>query len=238
MRFAKKYIKERQLLIFTDMGKSALVFGSTGLVGGELVRELLEQPGFERITAIARRNLPVSHPKLEVLILDDYSHLEKYKDKFKTDTYFCCIGTTIKIAGTKERFRQVDLDIPVKTAELAEKLSVPNLVVISSIGASVRSSNFYLRTKGEMEKSVRNKFSGNLKIVRPSLLMGNRTEFRFAEKASAFFMKAVGWLFVGPMRKYRGIYARDVARAMIKAVDLPAGKTILESDELHDIIKQ
>ena len=220
------------------MGKSAVVFGSTGLVGGELVRELSEHSGFERITAVARKSLQVTHPKLEVLVLDDYSHLEDYKDKCKADTYFCCIGTTIKIAGTKEKFKQVDLEIPKNIARLAEKLSVSSLVVISSIGANEKSANFYLKTKGEMEKSVRSIYTGNLKIVRPSLLMGNRTEFRFAEKASSFFMKAAGWLFVGPMKKYRGIYARDVARAMIISTDLPAEKVILESDELHDIIRQ
>jgi uncharacterized protein YbjT (DUF2867 family) len=219
------------------MRKSAVVFGSTGLVGGELVRELLEQQGFERITAVARRNLPVSHPKLEVLIIEDYSNLEAYKDKCKADTYFCCIGTTIKIAGTKEKFRRVDLEIPEMIARLAQSLAVPNLAVISSIGASESSPNFYLKTKGEMEKSVRSIYSGNLKIVRPSLLIGERTEFRFAEKTSAIFMKLLGWIFIGPMKKYRGINARDVARAIIKSTDLPAEKVILESDELHDIIR-
>lgn len=219
------------------MGKSAAVFGSTGLVGREVVAELLDNKEFDRVIAVARKNFEVTHPKLEVLIPDNYMIPGAYENKCRTDTYFCCIGTTIKIAGTKEKFRQADLDIPVMIAGLAEKLSVKNLVVISSIGASDKSANFYLRTKGEMEKRVRERFSGNLKIVRPSLLMGNRSEFRFGEKASTYFMKAAGWMFAGPMRKYRGIYARDVARAMIRSIELPAEKTILESDELQDILK-
>lgn len=220
------------------MEKSAVVFGATGLVGSELVKELLEGNEYDRITAVARRNLPLSYPKLEVILLEDFSDLSELENKCKSYTYFCCIGTTIGIAGTKEKFRQVDLGIPERIAELAEKLSVPNLVVISSIGAGEKSASFYLRTKGEMEKSVRNRYSGNLKIVRPSLLMGKRSEFRFAEKVSSYFMKAAGWMFAGPMKKYRGIHARDVARAMIKSIYLPPDKVILESDELHDIVDQ
>ncbi len=143
----------------------------------------------------------------------------------------------MKIAGSKEKFRQADLDIPIQIAQLAETLSVSCLVVISSIGASARSSNFYLRTKGEMEKAVRENYSGNLKIVHPSLLMGHRKEVRFSEKTATIFMSIFGWLFAGPLKKYKGIYSRDLARAMIKTAQLPAEKIIFESDELQDIIK-
>jgi uncharacterized protein YbjT (DUF2867 family) len=218
--------------------KTAVVFGATGLVGGELINELLEQNGLNKIIAIVRRDLPVSHSKLEICRLDDYSQLMKLKEKLDATVYFCCIGTTIKIAGSQEAFRKVDLEIPQQIAHLAESLSVPALVIISSIGASPASSNFYLRTKGEMEKTIREIYSGNLKFVRPSLLMGNRKEFRFGERASTGFMKAFGWLFTGPMRKYKGIYARDVARAMIKISRLPKDKVIFESDELQDVLRQ
>lgn len=216
---------------------NAVVFGATGLVGGELINDLLKQNDFNKIIAIVRRDLPVSHPKFEICRLDDYSHLLKLREKLDAAAYFCCIGTTIKIAGSQEAFRKVDLEIPQQIAHLAESLSIPALVIISSIGADPASSNFYLRTKGEMEKTVREIYSGNLKFVRPSLLMGNRKEFRFAEKTSAVFMKAFGWLFAGPLRKYRGIYARDVARAMIKISRLPKDKVIFESDELQDVLK-
>jgi uncharacterized protein YbjT (DUF2867 family) len=216
---------------------AAVVFGATGLVGGELINELLEQNDF-KVIAVARRDLPVSNPELEIVHLEDYSQLINHKEKLKAAAYFCCIGTTIKIAGSRESFRKVDLSIPQQIAQLAESLSVPALVVISSIGADPASSNFYLRTKGEMEKTVREIYSGNLKFVRPSLLMGNRKEFRFGERASTGFMKAFGWLFTGPMRKYKGIYARDVARAMIKISRLPKDKAIFESDELQDVLSQ
>ena len=218
------------------MKKRAVVFGSTGLVGKELLNELLGNDEFDKVISLARKDLTVSNPRLEQVRITDFSQLMNLKDKLNATIFFCCIGTTIKIAGSKEAFRQVDLFIPQEIAKLAELLSVPSLVIISSIGASYTSSNFYLRTKGEMEKTVRELYSGNLKIVRPSLLMGQRDEFRFGEKASVGFMKVFGWVFAGPLKKYKGIYAHDVARAMIKIAKLPSEKVIYESDELQDIL--
>ena len=218
------------------MKKRAVVFGSTGLVGKELLKELLGNDEFDKVISVARKDLTVSNPRLEQVRITDFSQLMNLKDKLNATIFFCCIGTTIKIAGSKEAFRQVDLFIPQEIAKLAELLSVPSLVIISSIGASYTSSNFYLRTKGEMEKTVRELYSGNLKIVRPSLLMGQRDEFRFGEKASVGFMKVFGWVFAGPLKKYKGIYAHDVARAMIKIAQLPSEKVIYESDELQDIL--
>jgi uncharacterized protein YbjT (DUF2867 family) len=219
-----------------DINKIAVVFGATGLVGKELVKELSENNDFERIVAVVRKKLSITEPKLEQVQIDDFSKLPDLQDKLKSGVFFCCIGTTIKTAGSKEAFIKVDLEIPKKIAHLAETLSIPALVVISSIGANIASSNFYLRTKGEMEKSVREIYSGKLKFVRPSLLIGNRDEFRFGEKGAVVFMKVFGWIFAGPLRKYRGIYARDVARVMIKISYFKADKMIYESDEMLDLI--
>jgi len=224
--------------INSDINKKAVVFGSTGLVGRELIAELLEQNDIIKVTTVTRRDLPISHPKLEQYHLADYSQLMQHKDKLNASVYFCCIGTTMKIAGSKEAFRKVDLEIPKQIAQLADSLSIPDLVVISSIGARFTSSNFYLRTKGEMEKTVREIYNGNLKIIRPSLLMGHRDRIRLSEGAAAIFMKAFGWLFAGPLKKYRGISARNVARAMIKTAQFPAEKVVFESDELQDILRE
>ena len=215
---------------------SAVVFGATGFVGKELINVLLKNNEFDKVIAVTRRDLSIANHELEQVRLNDFSQLMNLKDKLNAAVFFCCIGTTIKIAGSKEAFRQVDLIIPQEIAKLAELLSVPSLVIISSIGASYTSSNFYLKTKGEMEKTVRELYSGNLKIVRPSLLMGQRDEFRFGEKASVGFMKVFGWVFAGPLKKYKGIYAHDVARAMIKIAKFPSEKVIYESDELQDIL--
>lgn len=218
------------------MEKTAVVFGATGLVGKELISELLKSYAYDKIIAVVRRSLPFMDQKLELVQITDLSLLPQWGENLKGDTYFCCIGTTIKNAGSKESFRQVDFDIPLQIAQLAEKNAVANLVVISSIGARPDTSNFYLRTKGEMENAIRTAFTGNLKIVRPSLLMGNRDEFRTGEKAGIAFMKACGWMFIGPARKYRGIHARDVARAMILTTGTPADKVFFESNELHDMV--
>lgn len=214
---------------------TAVVFGSTGLVGEELISVLLANNDYEKVIAVTRKPLPIRDSKLVEVQLADFSQLIQLGEKLKASGFYCCIGTTIAVAGSKEAFRKVDLDIPQEIARLAEALSIPALVVISSIGASFESSNFYLKTKGEMEKSVREIYSGNLKIVRPSFLMGKRTEFRFGEKLGIGFMRIFGWLFVGPLKKYRGINAHDVALAMVKLASLPSDRVVFESDELRKI---
>ena len=218
--------------------KTAVVFGGTGLVGRELINQLIGREDYENIIAVLRIPLPFSDTKLEQLILPDFSHLLQLKGELKATDYFCCIGTTIKKAGSQEAFRLVDFGIPKDIASLAESLSVTNFVLISSIGADASSSNFYLRTKGEMENTVRDLYSGNLKIVRPSLLMGKRKEYRFGENFAEFFMTILGWLFCGPLSKYRGIYARDVANAMIIISGDPSDKVVFETNELRAAIKR
>lgn len=215
--------------------KTAVVFGATGLIGKELVKALLSDGSYEKVTVVVRSPLVLPDSKLSQIKLTDFSKLSELKEKLKSGSWFCCLGTTIKTAGSREAFAKVDLEMPKAIARLAEAASAESLVVISSIGANASSSNFYLRTKGEMEKSVREIYKGNLKFVRPSLLMGDRVEFRLAESISAVFMKAIGWMMTGPMRKYRGIKAGDLARAMIIISDGPVDRMIYESDELQKV---
>ena len=216
------------------MKKTAVVFGATGLVGKELVKALLDNNLYGKIVIVARKTLPIVDQKLEQLLLDDFSDLVNFHNRLKANEYFCCIGTTIKTAGSQEAFRKVDFEIPLQVAKLAQELRIQNLVIISSIGADAKTGNFYLRTKGEMEHAVKDAYKGNLKIVRPSLLIGDRHEFRFGERVAVFIMKLLGWLFVGPLKKFRGIKARAVANAMIRVTQLPVEKIIIESDELFD----
>ena len=224
------------MTIRPDTKNSAVVFGASGLVGKEILTQLSGNKDFGRIVAVVRNKSDIANPGLEQVSISDFSRLMDLKDKLDADAYFCCIGTTIKKAGSREAFLKVDHDIPEKIAQLAEALHIPAMVIISSMGANSRSTNFYLRTKGTMEKTVRETYSGNLKFVRPSLLMGKREEFRLGEKIAVGFMKAFGWLFAGPLKKYRGINSRDVACVMIKISDYPAGKIIYESDELQELI--
>jgi uncharacterized protein YbjT (DUF2867 family) len=214
------------------MKRSAVVFGATGMVGKALVRELALNNEYERVVAVVRKDFDLHFSKVETLILREFDNLPDHKRKLGAEDYFCCIGTTIKTAGSQEAFKMVDLGIPLRIAEIAQDMSIPNLIVISSVGSDPRSKNFYLRTKGEMEYAVRNKYKGNLKFIRPSLLMGKRDEARFGEKVAVSMMKAIGWIFVGPLKKYRGIDALLVAKAMIKATRLPKEKFYVESNEL------
>lgn len=216
------------------MKKTAVVFGATGLVGKELVKALLDNSLYGKIIIVARKTLPIADKKLEQLLLDDFSDLVNYYNRLKANEYFCCIGTTIKTAGSQEAFRKVDYEIPLQVAKLAQDLRIQNLVIISSIGADAHTGNFYLRTKGEMENAVKEAYKGNLKIVRPSLLMGDRHEFRFGERVAVFLMKLTGWLFVGPLKKFRGIKASAVANAMIQVTQLPVEKIFVESNEIFD----
>lgn len=220
-----------------NLKKSAVVFGATGLVGKELINGLSADNDYQKITAVVRRPLSFANSKTEQVVLSDFTRLTDLKDQLHASAYFCCIGTTIKAAGSKEAFRKVDLDIPQQIARLAEALSIPALVVISSMGANASSSNFYLHTKGEMEKTLRELYSDNLKFVRPSLLMGKREEFRLGERIAVAFMKIFGWLFIGPLRRYKGISACDVACAMIKITEYPRDMLVFESDEIYDLIK-
>jgi len=218
------------------MKKTAVIFGATGLVGKEVAKFLTRKNEFDKITIIARKSPDYIDKKLEIILLSDFSELPTIKDKLKADAFFCCVGTTIKTAGSKEAFRKVDYEIPVLIAQIAESLSIHSLVVISSIGAKSKSSNFYLRTKGEMEDDVRKNYSGNLKIVRPSLLMGQRKESRPGEHIANVFMEKLGWLFIGPLKKYKGIYASEVARAMVKLASIDNQQVIYNSNELFKLL--
>ncbi|MCE5175863.1 MAG: NAD-dependent epimerase/dehydratase family protein [Bacteroidales bacterium] len=217
--------------------KTAVVFGGSGLVGMALIHELIADENYEKVTVVLRDYIPISDPKLEQLILIDFRHLLHLQGELNATDYFCCIGTTIKKAGSQEAFVQVDFEIPTSIAQMAKEHSIPNLVVISSLGANAASSNFYLRTKGKMEESVRKIYSGNLKFIRPSLLIGKRKELRWGESMGMFFILLFGWLLIGPLRKYRGVYAIDVAKAMIKLTKYPPEKVVFESKELKEILQ-
>jgi|GEM_PF-29683 len=219
------------------MDQTAVVFGATGLVGYDLVCELLDNNDYDKVIVVTRRRLVLTNPKLEQLILQDFAEVVQHKEILQASVYFCCIGTTIKKAGRKEAFRKVDYDIPFLIARLAEDLQIPTLVVISSMGAATRTSNFYLRTKGEMEMAVRETFTGKLVFIHPSLLLGYRNDYRFGESIAIMLMRIFGWLFVGKLARYRGIEALDVAKAMMVIARLPSPDQVYESDELRYLSK-
>lgn len=212
--------------------KTAIVFGASGLTGSFVLKQLVQDERYEKIKVFTRSALEVKSDKID-LIDTGLDELEKHEDEIRGNDVFCCLGTTIKKAGSRENFRKVDLEYPVRIAAAASRNQVPDFLVISSIGADPGSSNFYLRTKGEMEKEVQEYTFKKIVILRPSMLLGKRREFRLLEEAAKLIMLPLNFLLVGKLRKYRAIDAERVATAMIKFANIATSKNIFESHEIE-----
>lgn len=214
--------------------RQALVIGATGLVGGLLVRSLLQNPAYGRIRVLVRRQLELEHPKLDQHIVD-WEQLEEQKDLFRdVDDLYCCLGTTIKKAGSQENFRQVDFHYPVRAAKLAKDQGVSQMLVISSMGADAGSRIFYSRTKGEMEEALSAIGFRSLHIFRPSLILGDRKEKRLGERLAAHAMTFLDRWMKGRVDKYRAIQASTIARAMINiALVQTNGNHVYSNDVIH-----
>lgn len=210
--------------------KTAAVFGSTGLIGTHLIQLLCNSNEYGKVYSFARRKSENQPEKVE--------HIDFLVDSLKipnnVDTVFVCLGTTIKKAGTQEAFLKVDYDMVVEIAKQSKLSNVKRFIVVSSIGANPSTSNFYLKTKGRMEEAVKQQQLEYCGIVRPSLLLGNRKEFRFGERVSIVLFKIFSFIFVGSLRKYKGIYAEDVAKGMIMLAQSGMGNVTIESN----IVKQ
>jgi len=196
---------------------SLLIAGSTGEVGQRLVHNLLAHNINTPIYAAVRRKTNTQPPSGLIPFEVDFDHLLESKPEFKTPTpsvAICCLGTTIKNAGTLEAFRRVDLDYVVHFAIFAKKLGITKFMVISSIGANSGSSNQYLKTKGEMEDRIAELGFEAICFIEPSLLVGNRGEFRLGEKLGGLAGGVLSPLLIGPLRKYRPISMDIVAKAM------------------------
>ncbi len=212
--------------------KTAIIFGATGLTGSLVLKKLIRDERYEKIRVFTRSEPEIKSDKMEV-IKTDLENLEQYSDEIAGDDVFCCLGTTIKKAGSKENFKKVDLDWPALIAKIASKNNVPNFLLISSIGADPESANFYLRTKGEAENAVRQNDFHKVVILRPSMLLGKRSEFRFFEELGKLVMVPLKFLFIGKLRKYRPINSERVASAMIKFANITTSKYVFESHEIE-----
>jgi uncharacterized protein YbjT (DUF2867 family) len=217
--------------------KTAIVFGGTGLTGRSLLKILEADARYEKIIVFSRTMPELTGDKVEI-IKADYENIDNHKEMIKGHEVYCCLGTTMKKAGSRENFRRVDHDYPVKVAALASENRVHHFLVISSVGADPESSNFYLRTKGEMEKSVLQSGFSKIVILRPSMLLGKRGELRIAEEAGKILMVLFGFLLRGKFKKYRAIEASKVATAMVRLANRPVTDTIYESDQIESIARQ
>ena len=211
------------------------MIGGTGLIGSQLLNILLNSSDYEKIISFVKRDSGLKHPKLIQHIID-FDQPETYQDFVQGDDFFCTIGTTIKKAGTQEAFRKVDFKYPQQFAKIALKKKVRQFLIVSSIGADSGSSNFYLKTKGEIEDSLRHCDFKSVSVFRPSILMGNRKEFRFGERMGIFMMKLFSFLFVGPLKKYKPIQSPIVAQGLFTiAQNGNKGFNIYESDAITRI---
>jgi uncharacterized protein YbjT (DUF2867 family) len=212
--------------------RTAVLAGATGLVGGHVKDLLLAHPDYRRVTVLVRRPLGQSHEKLKEVTVD-FEDLAKHAADLDADDVYACLGTTIKIAGSQEKFRRVDHDYTVAVAELAKKAGATRLALVSSIGATEKGGNFYLRVKGETEKDVAALGYASVNIARPSLLVGERRESRPAEAAGIAVARALAFTMVGGLRSYRPIEAKAVAAGLVRATLAgAAGVHVLEFAEL------
>ena len=212
--------------------RKAILIGATGLVGTELLKLLLEDQDYEKIVTVGRRKTNIHHSKLIEHEMD-LSRLDSFQPEFTPDDVFCTLGTTIKTAGSREAFRQVDHDFAAAAAGLALKTGAGQFLVVSALGASADSGIFYNRVKGEMERDVLREKIPCIHIFRPSLLLGKRKEFRPGEKIAQILMPLFNIFLRGPVKKYRPVKAEAVARSMLScAKKNETGFHIHESDEL------
>ncbi|HQV36571.1 MAG TPA: oxidoreductase, partial [Flavobacterium sp.] len=191
-------------------------------------------PVYDKVVVFVKRDTAIKHPKL-IQHLIDFDKIENYQNLVVGDDFFCTIGTTIKKAGSQEAFKKVDLIYPKQFAQIALKNKVSQFLIISSLGANEQSTNFYLKTKGEMEAFLKKLTFKSTIILRPSLLLGNRTEFRVGEKFGAIFMKTISILLFGKLQKYKPIESKTVAKALFElAQQNQDGFKIYESNEIQN----
>ncbi len=214
--------------------KTALLFGSSGLVGGHLLRKLIENSNYSKIKIFVRLEPEINDPKLEI-IKTNFNNLENHKEDIKGDDCFFCIGTTKKNSSNKDEYRRIELDMPKQIAQIAKSNSVNSFVFVSSGFADPKSSGDYLKFKGKVEEELKKLNFSKLGIMRPSFLMGDRKEKRVGEKIGIFLFKMLSPLFLGPLKKMKPIHSEKVAKAMIKVSNGDFKKTVFESNEIVEV---
>ena len=209
--------------------KTALVLGASGLVGGELLRILIDDNRYEKVRLIGRKPLSINHPKIEQHT-GNLFELTQFEEQFiNVDDLFIAIGTTRAKTPDKKQYEAIDFGIPVNAGKMAADAGIKNVCVVSSMGANPTSSIFYSALKGRMEAEMMGLPLPNLNIVRPSLLLGNRNEKRALEKLSMQLMTSMAFLIP---KKHRAINAADVARAMVVLANTNHSKHIWSNWEL------
>ncbi len=210
--------------------KRAIVIGATGLVGSTLVKQLLDNSTYSKVVLLLRKPLNISHSKLVQEVID-FDNLDA--SKIVGDDLFCAMGTTIQKAGSQEAQYKIDCTYPFEIGKIAKANGVKQYILVSAVGANFESSNFYLRIKGDLENKIQSLDFQNFVSLRPSMLLGDRGEFRLGEKIGTVLSNILSPLLFGGLRKYHGIEASDVAKAMQRfANEGLSGVRFIEYDEM------
>jgi len=214
--------------------KTALLFGSSGLVGGHLLNQLIKGTNYSKIKLFVRSVPEISDPKVEV-IKTDFSNLQNHKEDIKGDDCFFCIGTTKHNSPDKDDYRRVELEIPKEVAQIAKSNLVNSFIFVSALYANPKSSGEYIRFKGQVEEELKELNFPKLAILRPSFLIGDRKEKRVSEMIGIFVFKLLSPLLLGPLKKMKPIHSETVAKAMIAVIQNDIQQTIFESNEISEI---
>ncbi|MBD8347944.1 NAD(P)H-binding protein [Dysgonomonas sp. HGC4] len=215
--------------------KTAILLGASGLVGSFLLDILLNSEEYSSVVIFVRKEISRKHPKLVEHVID-FDQLDKYANLVQGDDLFCCLGTTIKQAKTREAFKKVDYYYPLRFAEMAKQNRVQQYLMVTSIGANAGSSVFYLKTKGECEEAIKKVNLSSTSVFRPASLLGPRKELRAQEKIGEAVLKLVSFLLVGKLKKYKPVQAEKVAQAMYTIAQSPKeGFSIYESNQIQSL---
>ena len=209
----------------------AAIAGATGLTGQQVLNRLLDDGGFDPVIAVLRKPMHRNHPRLreKVVEFDSLSALAPVS----LDLAFCCLGTTIRKAGSKEAFRTVDYDYVMAFARWAQANGARHFLIVSSVAAELNSRNFYLRVKAEAERDLAALGFDWLDILQPSFLLGSRGDSRPGESIG----QAIQFALVGPLERYRGISGSAVAQAMFARAKAP-GEPGMRRHEWGSLMEQ
>ena len=216
--------------------KTALIFGSSGLVGKNLLNQVINNSNYSKIKIFVRSSPEISDPKVEI-INTDFKDFEIIKNLIIGDDCFFCIGTTKKNSPDKNEYRRIELELPKKIAQISKSNNVKSFIFVSSGFANPKNSGDYLKFKGLVEEEIKSLNFNKIGILRPSFLLGDRKEKRVGEKIGIFIFKLLSPLFIGPIKKMKPIHSEKVAKAMMQIANDDIQQTIFESNEISDLVR-
>ena len=215
--------------------KTALLFGSSGLVGGHLLNQLTKDTNYSKIKLFVRSDAGINDSKVEI-IKTDFNNLQNYKEDIKGDDCFFCIGTTKQNSPDKDEYKRVELEIPKEIAKIAKSNLVNSFIFVSALYANSKSSGEYIRFKGLVEEELKRLNFLKIGIMRPSFLIGIRKEKRVSETIGIFIFNLISTLLLGPLKKMKPIHSEIVAKAMIRTANENLEKNIFESNEIAELV--